>query len=110
MTRSIETLVEEWARLPWRVDVSRDPNDGALIARVRDLPATVATGSDEVELERDFHDAIRATLRCIFEAGEVPPLPQGVPQDVVRGATVKVLLGSDTWSAVPSTDGDLAGV
>lgn len=81
--------------LPWTVSVEHD-SDGSLIARVAEMPDSIATGETEKALARDLWESIEASLSVRldnddpfvvppgitlpWELGKAPPAP---PADVI---------------------------
>jgi predicted RNase H-like HicB family nuclease len=69
----IETLL----RLSWSFEVSRNEEEGYLIARVKELPSVLATGETEEELGTEIWDAMRAALSAYVLDGDEIPMPPG---------------------------------
>lgn len=63
--------------LNWTVTVERDPDEGYVILRVKELPAVIATGKDNQALEEDFWESLEASLQCALEFGDPIQLPNG---------------------------------
>ena len=79
MTWTTETRLDALMRLPWTIDVERNAREGYVILRARELPGSIATGS-ETEVVTEFWDSLRATLACYLEFDDPIPLPASVKQ------------------------------
>ena len=77
MTWTREQQLRALVRLPWTVRSERNATEGYLVARVVELPSVIATGANETDLEKDFWDALEATLETFLEHGDPIPLPRG---------------------------------
>jgi predicted RNase H-like HicB family nuclease len=64
-------------RLPWTIYSQQTP-EGDTLVRVRELPSVMGTGDTEEAIERDFWDALEATLRSYLHFGDEVPLPLGL--------------------------------
>lgn len=76
---------------PWTVRVSRDEEEGYMIAEVEELPPVTATGMTPEELDQDFWAALRATLEVLVADGDripLPPLRDRLPWDAADGPVV----------------------
>ena len=63
--------------LNWTVTVERDPDEGYVILRVKELPSVIATGATNDALENDFWESLEATLQAALEFGDPVQLPVG---------------------------------
>jgi hypothetical protein len=63
--------------LPWTIRLERTP-EGDRLLRVAELPAAVGTGDTDAQLERDFWEALEATIRAYLHFGDTLPLPPDV--------------------------------
>ena len=112
MTWTIDNKVEALIRLPWSVRIERDDPDGAYVAVCSELPSVVASGASERELDADFFESLRETLRCYLEAGDEPPLPNCAKLpwlDRPRGVFV-IVQGARAEESVVATSGGGASV
>lgn len=73
-----ERRLQELLAAPWTVTPAEPSAHGDyVVARVVELPGTMATASNERELARELYDSIFATLECLLDAGDPIPLPAG---------------------------------
>lgn len=84
--------IEEYLRMPWTVRISRNEEDGYLVARVVELPDVIATGIDEKELEGAFWDSLRASIECYLHFGDAVPTPDPSRRPVPRPAHIRLPL------------------
>ncbi len=76
MTWTDQQKLDYLLRLPWAIVPERTP-EGDLLLRTRELPTAVGCGETTDELERDFWEALEATLRSYLHHGDRIPLPSG---------------------------------
>jgi predicted RNase H-like HicB family nuclease len=74
---AIEAKLDKLVRLPWTIEIEREPTDGSLIGRVLEMRDAIATGETEEELRRELADSIRASLACRLHFGDPIPIPTG---------------------------------
>lgn len=77
MPWTFDQKLDALMRLRWSIAVERDEDEGYLIARVAELPDTIATGDNDRELAREMWDSLRASLGARLEHGDPIPLPKG---------------------------------
>lgn len=73
-THNDDPRIAQYLRLPWRVRVSRDEDNG-FVATVDEMPDAIGTGATAKELEHDFWQSMRASIAARLELGEPIPSP-----------------------------------
>lgn len=73
-THKDDPRIAQYLRLPWRVRVSRDEDNG-FVATVDEMPDAIGTGATAKELEHDFWQAMRASIAARLALGEPIPCP-----------------------------------
>lgn len=97
--------IEEYLRMPWTVRVSRNEEDGYLVARVVELPDVIATGVDEKELEGAFRDSLRASIECYLHFGDAVPTPNPSSMPVSRSGHARIGTACGTPPALTALSG-----
>jgi hypothetical protein len=77
MTWTIDEKVERLLRLPWTVTSEPADDLGEFVVRIAELPGMIVVGTP-AEINVEFWDALRATLRCYVEVDDRVPLPREV--------------------------------
>ncbi len=109
MAWTTEDKLEWLLRQPWRVHVDRE-DDGSYFARVDGLQGAVADGRNSDELQRNFWESLRETLRAYLETGDHMPLPgntlppwDAAPARTVQRVRYRLVGGSDLTPMESST-------
>lgn len=83
MTKAKARTVEEYMALPYRRELIHD--DGAVVARIIELPFCVTQGATEEEALEQLRDAMEGWLEVSLECGDEIPLPLSMTE--VSGVT-----------------------
>jgi len=76
MTWTIEQKLESLLRLPWTI-VSEVSPEGDRLLRVGEIPSAVGTGVEDLEMESDLWESLRASLASYLHFDDPIPLPEG---------------------------------
>lgn len=76
MTWTIDQKIESLLRLPWTISSETSP-EGDRLLRVTEIPSAVGSGTDDLEVEADLWESLRASLVAYLHFDDPIPLPDG---------------------------------
>ncbi|MCR4672304.1 MAG: type II toxin-antitoxin system HicB family antitoxin [Lachnospiraceae bacterium] len=72
--------IEYYMRLPYRLEVVPDPDEGGYVVRYPDLPGCISVGETMNEVLENAEDAKRAWISAALEEGIMIPEPSADEQ------------------------------
>lgn len=76
MTWTTDQKLESLLRLPWTISSETTP-EGDRLLRVAEIPSAVGSGTDDLEVESDLWESLRAFLAAYLHFDDEIPLPEG---------------------------------
>ena len=73
-----EQKLDYLMRQPWTI-VREDSGESYALLRCKEMPDAVGSGDTDAELERDFWDSLRESLRARMHFGDTVPNPSTHP-------------------------------
>lgn len=72
--------IEYYLRLPYRLEIITDPDEGGYVARYPELPGCITTGETLESAAENAADAKKAWLEAALEDGTAIPDPAPVKE------------------------------
>lgn len=98
--RERDPKIAQLMALPWTIRVTRDDDNG-FVARIDELPETIATGDTGEAMEGDFWEALAASLRARIHFGAPIPVPKRRPR-FLQAQPINVIRAADTITTAHS--------
>jgi hypothetical protein len=108
MANDQRITVDDYLRLPWTIRVTRNDEDGYLVARVAELPDVIVTAANEKELDCELWASLRASVECRLHFGDEVPAPARDPDavnaPVLRHRSHRTAVLGEAWGQSATTE------